>query len=143
MSNAPENPRKALGKGLSSLLPGRPATPAAAAPPSAPADPAAETPTTKLPIQMVQPNPLQPRNVFDQAKLDELAQSIQANGIIQPLIVRRQGDKFQIIAGERRWRAAKIAGLTDVPVVVQEFSDAKVMEVALIENIQREDLNPL
>jgi ParB family chromosome partitioning protein len=92
---------------------------------------------------MVQPNPLQPRNVFDQAKLDELAQSIQANGIIQPLIVRRQGDKFQIIAGERRWRAAKIAGLTDVPVVVQEFSDAKVMEVALIENIQREDLNPL
>jgi len=143
MSNAPENPRKALGKGLSSLLPGRPATSAAPAPAPAPAAPAAEAPTTKLPIQMVQPNPLQPRNVFDQAKLDELAQSIQANGIIQPLIVRRQGDKFQIIAGERRWRAAQLAGLKEVPIIVREADDRAVLELALIENLQRENLNPI
>ena len=144
MSNAPENPRKALGKGLSSLLPGRPVAPPVAVTPTvaAPAVPV-DVPITKLPIQQIEPNPLQPRNAFDPAKLAELSQSIQVNGIIQPLIVRRHGNGYQLVAGERRWRAAKIAGLAEVPVVVQELSDAKVMEVALIENIQREDLNPL
>ncbi|MBL8238408.1 MAG: ParB/RepB/Spo0J family partition protein [Bryobacterales bacterium] len=141
MSNAPANPRKALGKGLSSLLPGRPVTPPVAAA-AAPA-PQVELPINKLPIQAIEPNPTQPRSVFDAARLAELAQSIRSNGIIQPLIVRKLGDQFHLIAGERRWRAAKLAGLTEVPVVVQELSDAKVMEVALIENIQREDLNPI
>ena len=143
MSNAPENPRKALGKGLSSLLPGRPAAPAVAAAPPPPSAPAVEIPVNKLPIHAIEPNPTQPRSVFDAAKLAELSQSVRANGIIQPLIVRKIGETFHLIAGERRWRAAKLAGLSDVPVVVQELSDAKVMEVALIENIQREDLNPI
>lgn len=144
MSNAPENPRKALGKGLSSLLPGRPVTPSVAAAPAATAAaPAAEAPINKLPIHAIEPNPLQPRSVFDAVRLAELAQSIRANGIIQPLIVRKVGDQFHLIAGERRWRASKLAGLTEVPVVVQELSDNRVLEVALIENIQREDLNPI
>lgn len=145
MSNAPENPRKALGKGLSSLLPGRPAA-AVAVPAPAPVAPAAEAapaPINKLPIHAIEPNPLQPRSVFDAARLGELSQSIRANGIIQPLIVRKIGEQFHLIAGERRWRAAKLAGLTEVPVVVQELSDSRVLEVALIENIQREDLNPI
>lgn len=146
MSNAPENPRKALGKGLSSLLPGRPVTPpvtAAPAPAPQPAAPAVDAPITKLPIHAIEPNPLQPRSVFDSARLAELSQSIRANGIIQPLIVRKIGEQFHLIAGERRWRASKLAGLTEVPVVVQDYSDARVLEVALIENIQREDLNPI
>ena len=132
MNNAPENPRKALGKGLSSLLPGRPVSP-----------PVEDTPINKLPIQAIEPNPMQPRSVFDAPRLAELAQSIRANGIIQPLIVRKVGEQFYLVAGERRWRAAKLAGLAEVPVVVQELSDAKVLEVALIENIQREDLNAI
>ena len=144
MNNAPENPRKALGKGLSSLLPGRPVTPpvAAAAPPGA-EGPVVDAPINKLPIQSIEPNPMQPRSIFDTMRLAELAQSIRANGIIQPLIVRKVGEQFYLVAGERRWRAAKLAGLAEVPVVVQELSDAKVLEVALIENIQREDLNPI
>lgn len=143
MSNAPENPRKALGKGLSSLLPSRPvATPVAVAPIAASA-PVVDAPINKLPIHDIEPNPLQPRSVFDAARLSELSQSIRANGIIQPLIVRKVGNQFHLIAGERRWRAAKLAGFTEVPVVVQELSDNRVLEVALIENIQREDLNPI
>jgi ParB family chromosome partitioning protein len=140
MSNAPENPRKALGKGLSSLLPSRPvAQPVVASAPIISPD----VPINKLPIHAIEPNPLQPRSVFDAARLAELSQSIRANGIIQPLIVRKVGEQFHLIAGERRWRAAKLAGLTEVPVVVQELSDSRVLEVALIENIQREDLNPI
>jgi ParB family transcriptional regulator, chromosome partitioning protein len=146
MSNAPENPRKALGKGLSSLLPSRPSAPAAVAPAPATPPPPVEpvhVPVNRLPIHAIEPNPLQPRSVFDAARLSELSQSIRANGIIQPLIVRKIGEQFHLIAGERRWRAAKLAGLTEVPVVVQELSDSRVLEVALIENIQREDLNPI
>jgi ParB family chromosome partitioning protein len=81
--------------------------------------------------------------VFRPDRLEELAASIRANGIIQPLIVRRQGESYQIVAGERRWRAAKIAGLTEVPILVQEVADPRMLELALIENIQREDLNPI
>jgi len=143
MSNAPENPRKALGKGLSSLLPSRPATQPAPVVAPQTSDTTASVPVTSLPIHEIQPNPLQPRSVFDAARLAELSQSIRSNGIIQPLIVRKIGDQYHLIAGERRWRAAKLAGLEEVPVVVQELSDARVLEVALIENIQREDLNPI
>ena len=141
MSNAPENPRKALGKGLSSLLPARPASAPVAVAPLA--DPYWEIPINKLPIDSIEANPFQPRSVFDAARLAELSQSIRANGIIQPLIVRKVGEKYHLVAGERRWRAARLAGLAEVPVVVQNLSDAKVLEVALIENIQREDLNPI
>ena len=89
------------------------------------------------------PNPRQPRVQLDTATLEELAQSIRVNGIIQPILVRRAGDHYEIIAGERRWRAAQIAGLLKAPVIVREIADAQVLQVALIENIQREDLNPI
>jgi len=86
---------------------------------------------------------MQPRTIFQPDRLEELAASIRANGIIQPLIVRRDGEKYQIVAGERRWRAAQLAGANEVPVVVQEIADSQLLELALIENIQREDLNPI
>jgi len=86
---------------------------------------------------------LQSRTIFQPERLQELSQSIQANGIIQPLVVRRHGERYQLVAGERRWRASKLAGLERVPVIVQDLSDAQLLEVTLIENIQREDLTPL
>jgi ParB family chromosome partitioning protein len=86
---------------------------------------------------------MQPRTVFQADRLEELAASIRANGIIQPIVVRQHNDGYQIVAGERRWRAAKLAGVADVPVVVQDVADPMMLELALIENIQREDLNPI
>jgi ParB family chromosome partitioning protein len=86
---------------------------------------------------------MQPRTVFQPERLEELAASIRANGIIQPLIVRSVGDQYQLVAGERRWRAAKLVGLAEVPVVVQDIADPRMLELALLENIQREDLNPI
>jgi ParB family chromosome partitioning protein len=128
--------KPALGKGLSSLLP-RPAAAAAAAPAAAP------MPITELRIDQIQTNPNQPRKEFRQDQLLELALSITRDGIIQPLLVRRVGDGYELVAGERRLRAAKMAGLDKVPVVVQSVADDRVLEIALIENIQREDLNPI
>lgn len=96
-----------------------------------------------LDLSEIQANPEQPRQDFDQEKLDELALSIKSQGIIQPLLVRPHGSAYQIVAGERRWRAAKIAGLTEVPVLIRQMSDSEVMAAALIENLQREDLNPV
>ena len=92
---------------------------------------------------MLEPNKEQPRKSFDSEKIDELAQSIKQYGIIQPIIVCKKDDYYQIIAGERRWRAAKKAGVKEVPVVVKEYSDREIAEISLIENIQREDLNPI
>jgi ParB family chromosome partitioning protein len=135
--------RRALGKGLHALLPTRGAVqPAAAAPAEAP------EPTQDgrffVPLAQVRPNPNQPRREFDEQALLELAQSIEREGIIQPIIVRRAAaGEFQIIAGERRWRAASLASLTEVPVVVRDADDQKVLELAIVENIQREDLNPI
>ncbi len=94
-------------------------------------------------IDLIQPGHQQPRTTFDQAKLDELAQSIRASGIIQPLLLRRRGGMFELVAGERRWRAAQIAGLRSVPAIVRDIPDEKLLELALIENIQRADLNPV
>jgi ParB family transcriptional regulator, chromosome partitioning protein len=141
MSNAEDKPRR-LGKGLSALLPSRPVSPTLAAPSLAAAAPAPATKNT-LPIVSIHPNSEQPRTAFDEARLTELAASITAHGVIQPIIVRKHKDSYQIVAGERRWRAAQIAGLVEVPVVIQEIADAELLEVALIENIQREDLNPM
>ena len=99
---------------------------------------------TRLPLQKVEPNPDQPRHRFDEAELQALADSITEHGILQPLAVRAMdGGYYQIIAGERRWRAARLAGLKEVPVVVVEADDKTVMELALIENLQRQDLNPM
>src|SRR5438067_953052 len=111
MSKPPDTQRKALGKGLSALLPPRQTSgPASGHVPSEPVDHKAG----KLAVSLIDPNPLQPRTVFDQTKLQELAASIEANGIIQPLIVRRKGDRYELVAGERRLRAAKEAGLDEV-----------------------------
>lgn len=122
--------RKALGRGLSALLPERI--------PSAGADELME-----LDIDRVVPNENQPRSTFHEDKLEELAQSIREVGVMQPIVVRRFGPNYQIVAGERRWRAAQRAGLTRIPAVVKEVPDDKVLELALIENIQREELTPI
>jgi ParB family chromosome partitioning protein len=122
--------RKALGRGLGALL-------------SAEGTATATADANTIAIDLIDPSPLQPRGIFDEGKLDELAQSISANGVVQPLIVRPKQDRFELIAGERRWRAAQRAGLTRVPAIVRNVSDDKVLELALIENIQREDLNPI
>jgi len=138
------DPRKALGKGLHSLLPPRPAPVAAVPPPAAAPEPPAEGSVLVVPIDEVAPNPNQPRREFDQAALLELTQSIERDGVIQPILVRRVApNQYQIIAGERRWRASKAAGLVEVPVIPREASDEQVLELAIVENIQREDLNPI
>jgi ParB family chromosome partitioning protein len=125
--------RPALGRGLSALIPDTPLPP-----PALPADRPLE-----VDIDRLRPNAFQPRVGFDEARLEELARSIRANGLIQPVVARRAGEGFEIIAGERRWRAAQRAGLLRIPVIVRDVPDAKLLEVALIENIQREDLNPV
>ncbi len=122
--------RKALGRGLGALL-------------SAEGSATAVEDASEIPIDLIDPSSLQPRSMFDERKLDELAQSIAANGVVQPLLLRRKGARFELIAGERRWRAAQLAGLSKVPAVVRNVADDKVLELALIENIQREDLNPI
>jgi ParB family chromosome partitioning protein len=130
--NKTENPRKVLGRGLGALLPTRP-----------PTSPTVDEHSQTIPIDLIDPNPLQPRRTFQPDRLEELAQSIRANGIIQPLVVRRAADRYQLVAGERRWRAAKLAGVQQVPVAVREIPDDHLLEITLIENIQREDLNPI
>lgn len=156
-NNPHNNPRRALGKGIGALLPTRapvqppvhvsaPQTPAT----TAPATPPQETPLHVSP-DAIEPNPNQPRRVFDDAHLAELAQSIKAHGIIQPLIVQKKSGQhdqshagtYLLVAGERRWRAAKLAGLATVPVILADYTPDSLLEVALIENIQREDLNAI
>jgi ParB family chromosome partitioning protein len=138
--NKPDNPRRALGKGLGALLPTRTPQLQSAEPPQGPSP---DQPSSTIPIDSIDANPIQPRRVFQAERLAELAQSIRANGIIQPLVVRKAGDRYQLVAGERRWRAARLAGLNQVPAVVQEIPDDHLLEITLIENIQREDLNPI
>jgi len=97
----------------------------------------------KIKISLIEPNATQPRKIFDEESLYELANSIKAYGILQPLIVQKKADHYEIIAGERRWRAAKLAGLVEVPVIIREYDRQQTMEIALIENVQRADLNPI
>ena len=120
--------RPALGRGLSALIPD-----------SAPTLDV----TMAVDIGLLSPNKYQPRSLVDDTRLDELARSIKANGVIQPIVARRVGKAYEIIAGERRWRAAQLAGHEHVPVIVRDVPDDKLLEIALIENIQREDLNPI
>jgi ParB family chromosome partitioning protein len=120
--------KKALGRGLNALF--NPTSPL-------------ENDLLELGIEQIQPNQSQPRRIFNEEKLEELAASIRANGLIQPIIVRRDGESFQIIAGERRWRAAQRAGLTKVSCVIKDVKDNDVLALSLIENIQREELNPI
>lgn len=143
MSRASENPRKALGKGLSALLGPRAPLSQGVAAIQEPAVQTAADEILQVPVEKIDPNPLQSRTIFQADRLQELAQSIRVNGVIQPLVARKRGGRYQLVAGERRWRASKIAGLATVPVVVQELSDEQLLEVTLIENIQREDLTPI
>ena len=122
--------RKALGRGLGALLSSDRTIDLGSEP-------------SEVDLDSIVPGPMQPRTHFDEASLQGLADSIRTHGIVQPLLVRRRGEGFELIAGERRWRAAKLAGITRVPVVVKEVPDESLLEIALIENIQRENLNPI
>jgi len=131
--------RKALGRRLDALLP---ATPTPDTPSVAPENPAMAT-VVEIDIDRVRPNPRQPRELFSDEALESLSDSLKERGMLQPLVVRQQDDGFQIIAGERRWRAAQRAGWHRVPVIVREATTLEALELAIIENVQREDLNPL
>ena len=135
-----KNPLEKKGKGLNAVIDGGRPGKTEKAKTAVAASPGGEV---MLKINEVEPNKNQPRKEFDQAALEELADSINQHGIVQPIVVTKQDGYYEIIAGERRWRAAKLAGLKEVPVVIKEYSPQEVMEVALIENIQREDLNPV
>ena len=110
---------------------------------SKPAKKKTEEAVLELDLDMIEPNRKQPRKYFDETALEELAASLKAYGMIQPIVVKKNGDYYEIIAGERRWRAAKIAGLTKVPVVIKKWEEGEAFEAALVENLQREDLNPM
>jgi len=127
------NRQHGLGRGLGALL--------SASGPSAPE--AAPAVAIDLPIEAIVPNPQQPRKDFDDKSLRDLSASMSQSGVLQPVVVRRLGSGYQLIVGERRWRAAKLAGLTRIPAVVREASDAQSLELALVENLLREDLNPI
>ena len=133
--------RKALGRGLGALLPARPVevsdkVPTDTTPPS-------RDQVHQIPIDLVDPNPYQPRRTFRQESLEELARSIQVDGLIQPIVVSPKGDRYTLIVGERRCRAAKLAGKTEIAAIVQQVEPERILEVTLVENIQREDLNPI
>ena len=131
--------RPALGRGMAALLSN------AAPPPSAPgsATALAGKSLLSLPVEAVERNPEQPRKRFDEAKLEELAASIRQHGVVEPILVRREGGRYRILAGERRWRAAQRAGLREVPALVREATDREAFEIALVENLQRADLNAI
>jgi ParB family chromosome partitioning protein len=128
--------RPALGRGLSALIPDMPAT-------TAPQAPSASERALEVDSDLLRPNKFQPRTQMDDERIEELARSIRSNGIIQPIVVRKVDGGYEIIAGERRWRAAQRAGLLKVPVVVRDIPEDRLLAAALIENIQREDLNPI
>jgi ParB family transcriptional regulator, chromosome partitioning protein len=133
--------RRALGKGLESLLPQRPAAPASPPPP-----PVAESTgkPLEIPLDQIDRNPFQTRSHFDEAKLSELAQSIAASGVVQPVVVRPlSGGRYQLITGERRWLASKKANKTTIPAIVRQVSDEQTLEMTIVENLQRADLNPI
>ena len=126
------NQKKVLGRGLGALIPQREhAAPSASG-------------LAEIPLSLISPNPYQPRKTFNEASIDELARSVREHGIVQPLVVTRAGDRYKLIAGERRFRAAQKAGLTSVPAVIKEIAqEGDALQIALIENIQREDLNSM
>ena len=126
--------RHGLGRGLGALLPpGAPAVP----------EPQAAGGIQDLPVDSIQPNPQQPRKDFETSSLNDLSASFRKSGVLQPVVVRKVAQGYQLIAGERRWRAAKLAGLERIPAVIREASDAESLELALVENLLREDLNPM
>ncbi|WP_375769268.1 ParB/RepB/Spo0J family partition protein [Archangium gephyra] len=138
--------KRALGRGLSALIPQAAPPPSAAAaavvlPPEPPAPPKGSV--LKLPIEAIHRDTLQPRRHFDEEKLRELTESIKAQGVLMPVLVRKDGEGYKIIAGERRWRASQLAGLHEIPAIVREVTEVEAFELALVENLQRADLNPM
>jgi ParB family chromosome partitioning protein len=134
-AETPMTPRRSLGRGMSALIPPKPADQQGPAQSSRGA--------LALPIEDILPGDAQPRQQFDEAKLDELAASIKSHGVIQPIVVRRRGGQYEIVAGERRWRAAQKAGLREIPAVLSDVTPSDALTIALVENLQREDLNPI
>src|SRR5262245_6497298 len=120
--------RKALGRGLDALIPGAERV---------------DAPEMEIDLDRIDPNPQQPRLSFDESRMEELAASVRENGVLQPVLVRRRGDRFQLVAGERRLGAAQRAGLLKIPAIVRDVADDKLLELALVENIQREQLNAI
>ena len=136
--------KKGLGKGLDSLIPdNKPAKTAQDSSVEKKQEPELKTGEQMMKINAVEPNREQPRKKFEEDALLELADSIKQFGVLQPLLVKKRKDYYEIIAGERRWRAAKLAGLKEVPVIVKDLSEQEIVEISLIENIQRENLNPI
>src|SRR5499425_97010 len=127
------NPRHGLGRGLGALLGATTVT----------SPEVAQSPAQELPIDSIVANPQQPRKAFDSSSLQELSDSLKRTGLLQPVVVRRHGHQYQIVVGERRWRAAKMAGLSHIPAIVREATEAQSLELALVENLLREDLNPM
>ena len=127
------NPRHGLGRGLGALLGATTAT----------SPEAAQSAAQELPIESIVANPQQPRKSFDSSSLQDLSDSLKRTGVLQPVVVRRHGHQYQIVVGERRWRAAKMAGLSHIPAIVREATEAQSLELALVENLLREDLNPM
>lgn len=129
-------PRNALGRGIGALIPSQPV--------AAPAGPvASHDAAPEIPLSAIDPNPEQPRRVFDEAQLARLAASIRVHGVLQPIVLRRAGSRYELVVGERRWRASQAAGLETIPAVIADVDPADRLEVALIENVQRHDLNPI
>jgi ParB family chromosome partitioning protein len=126
----------ALGRGLGALIPG-------AAPGATPETVAMDTGPRAIPVDAIDPNPEQPRRVFDPEQLRSLADSIRRHGVLQPVVVRRAGERYELVVGERRWRASREAGLETLPAIVADFTDRARLEIALVENVQRRDLNPI
>src|SRR5262245_189282 len=127
------NARHGLGRGLGALL----------GPSTAPTPQIPEGPVQELAVDNIVANPRQPRKDFDDNALRELSASLKRTGVLQPVVVRRHGQQFQIVVGERRWRAAQMAGLVHIPAIIREATDAETLELALVENLLREDLNPM
>ncbi len=150
MAQSIDTKRRALGKGLESLLPSRPSHPAPQ-PVQPLVMPGPPTPDDikfgqplEIPLDAIERNPLQTRRHFDETKLDELARSIAASGVVQPIVVKALGgSRYQLIMGERRWLASKLAGVATIPAIVREATDAQAMEMTIVENLQRADLNPM
>ena len=137
MNSSNDNPsRKALGRGLAALIPSAAPTPSTEKAASGDA-------LRLLPVERILPNKGQPRKTFEEEALADLSESIRTRGVLQPIMVRRSGEGYEIIAGERRWRAATKAGLREIPAIIKDVGDSELLQLALIENVQREDLDPI
>src|SRR5262245_1056125 len=135
------NTRNALGRGIGALIPNT--RPPANIPAAEASEPRERTGPSQIPMSEIDPNPDQPRQTFEAGALTALADSIRVHGVLQPVVVRRAGDRYELVVGERRWRASKLAGLAAIPAVVLEIDPRDRLEVALVENVQRRDLNPI